>query len=208
MATNSRAWVLVGVALLAVGLVIVLLNSGEREQPADLAADPHLGGGDLTVYLYEDYQCSHCRDYSLGPGFKQLYDNWVATDKIQLVWRHVAFVGPHSMSAARASACAFDANPQSWLDFDHTIYQIQADGGQPTPTALRAAALALEVNADSYDSCMEDVPRGTARVDNNLADLKVSGASSTPSVQVGSQVFNGHEHDAIDAAIQEALGEA
>ncbi len=197
--------ILAGAAAVGVLIAILLANAGERDEAPAGVTNPTLGKGPLLITLFEDYQCSHCRDYSLGPSFEHLYDTWVATNKVELLWRHVAFVGSHSMDAAVQSHCVYALAPASWLEFDHAIYALQADGNEPTRAALRAAATDLGVDGTDLDACMEDSDDRSFLIKANMIELSMSGASGTPALLVGDQTFNPEDTEAVDAAIREAL---
>ncbi len=205
MADRKRVLALAGAASLAVLVVVLLASVGKQEEAPKGILNPSVGSGDLVVYLYEDYQCPHCQQYSLGPAFEHLYETWVATDEIRLMWKHVAFVGPHSMDAAIASQCVFQGDADAWLDFDHAIYALQQDGGEPTPDALLAAAVDLGLPEAGMEECMADREPGKTLLGFNLIDLSGSGAQGTPTIQIGDQTFDPEDTEAVDAAIREAL---
>ena len=63
----------------------------------------------VTVYLYEDFQCPFCGQFSRET-FPQLVDRYVREGKVKMVSEPLAFLGPDSVEAARAALAAGEQN--------------------------------------------------------------------------------------------------
>jgi protein-disulfide isomerase len=85
--------------------------AGARDVSAMLKGIPQdgiaLGRPDAPVTLVEfaDLQCPFCRDYALQV-FPLVVRDYVATGKVRVEFRDLAFLGPDSTKAARAAAAA------------------------------------------------------------------------------------------------------
>ena len=206
MASGSRAYGLVVAGIAAVAVVALLVFAGKLNDDDRAIENPSIGDGELTVYLYEDYQCPHCLEYSLGPAFQHLKETWVDPGHVTLTWKHVAFVGPHSADAARSSQCVHHYVPTAWLEWDHRIYELQETGAQPSESRLRDEVEAWGgIVMSSYDACMDRTDESKVTLDRNQADMNRAGASGTPALVVDGQALNPKNVQAVDAAIQEAL---
>ncbi len=133
--TRRQSLILLGAALaaaLALVTVLVLASGGDgdgatapgaarpaaagkgaarRDGAAMLKGIPQdgiaLGRPDAPVTLVEfaDLQCPFCRDYALRV-FPLVVRDYVATGKVRVEFRDLAFLGPDSTKAARAAAAA------------------------------------------------------------------------------------------------------
>ncbi len=63
----------------------------------------------VTVYLYEDFQCPFCGQFSRDT-FPELVNRYVKGGKVKMVSEPLAFLGPDSVEAARAALAAGEQN--------------------------------------------------------------------------------------------------
>jgi|TARA_B110001454_G_scaffold215793_1_gene237867 protein-disulfide isomerase len=70
-----------------------------------------LGDNDspLTIWLHEDFQCSHCKTFSANI-VKPLIDSYVQDGRVKLVFVNTPILGKESFNAATGSLCAADQN--------------------------------------------------------------------------------------------------
>lgn len=188
--------------LLAFGLLMVL---GQREEAhASVGSNPAIGDGNVTVYLFEDYECGHCQAYEASAAYQQFLANWVDSGKVTLVFKHVAFVSDASDDAARSSQCVYKENPHRWLEWDHEIYRV-ARMGSPTEEALFNSAKTMGLATEAYRSCMADEEPLDAQIQSNYEEFVAAGARGTPSMLIAGSVYSPTDADRVNAAIQEAL---
>ena len=76
----------------------------------------------VTMYEFADLQCPFCREYTTSV-FPQIVQKYVKTGKVKMVWRNLTFIGPDSVTAARAALAAGQQN-KLW-DFADLFYQNQ-----------------------------------------------------------------------------------
>jgi protein-disulfide isomerase len=104
--------------------------SGARDAAAVLKGIPQdgiaLGRPDAPVTLVEfaDLQCPFCRDYALQV-FPLVVRDYVASGKVRVEFRDLAFLGPDSTKAARAAAAA-GAQDKLW-NFVDAFYANQGE---------------------------------------------------------------------------------
>lgn len=100
-----------------------------------------LGEGDapVTVYLYEDFQCPFCGQFSRDM-FPDLVDDYVRDGEVKLVSETMAFLGPDSVTAARAALAAGEQN--RYWPYYTLLYgdQGQENSGYVTDDYLRGLA--------------------------------------------------------------------
>jgi protein-disulfide isomerase len=112
---------LVAVAIVVAALLVVLSQlggsgGGSGEDVGKLYSGipqdgTTLGEADapVTVYLYEDFQCPFCGQFSREM-FPKLVEDYVSDGNAKLVSETMVFLGPDSVTAARAALAAGEQN--------------------------------------------------------------------------------------------------
>lgn len=120
---GRRWWPVIAVTALALAAVGGLIWFGQGQQPErPRAAIPSTGNvlgrpdAPVEIELWADFQCPACRAFALGPG-RQLEETLIAQGRAKLAWRNFAFLGPESLWAAEAAACAGEQG-QFWAYHD------------------------------------------------------------------------------------------
>ncbi len=192
-------YIVIGMVTLvvAVGVVFSILSnkSGQNAAlPASVSSTDGYGvvfNGDLTgvpvVDLWEDFQCPICGQ------FEKLNGDYIASlikdKKAKVVYHPLSFIGPESIRAANAAACASDEG--KFLDFHKFLYlnQPTENGGVWSNTYLDTSAVAVGIASAKFSECVN----GTKYAEwvTNVADDGVKkNINSTPTVFV-----NGKEID-------------
>jgi protein-disulfide isomerase len=131
-------------ATLAVAIVVVIIalavsssggSGGKKPSRGDTRSTTNLFNGiaqsgitlgnpqaKVTVYEFADLQCPFCRQYTESV-FPDLVNKYVKPGKVKMVWRNLTFIGPDSITAARA-ASASGAQNKLW-DFADLFYKNQ-----------------------------------------------------------------------------------
>jgi protein-disulfide isomerase len=213
----------VGVALLA-ALVLVLNNLPDSESGSNLpavvaAAEPFadvpadgrsLGDPNAPVVVveYGDYQCPACAqaDATLVP---QLVEEYVTTGLVRFEFHDYAFLdgrvnGSESHDAAAAAFCANDQG--AFWRYHTTLYtnQQRENVGGFSQERLRAMAVALGLNADQFNDCLNDGTYEDAVAAAN-AEADALNLGGTPSFTVDGVVIDYSGYDSLKAAIEAAL---
>lgn len=148
---------------------------------------PILGNPSATVTIVEfgDYQCHQCFNWYHNTK-PMLYENFIQTGKVNLVFVDLAFLGRDSPKAAQAAYCA-EEQGKFW-EYHDLLYQSQQgiDDGWANSERLKAFAFSLGLDHDMFNNCL-DSGKFEKRVQYNLNEAKKQGANATPTfVIVGS----------------------
>jgi protein-disulfide isomerase len=224
---------ILAVAIVAVVVVVLISGSGgsgdtkpteqEGDQTASLfegvaQSDVTLGNPDAKVTLYEfaDLQCPFCRDFTTQ-SFPQIVDKYVKPGDVKIVFRNLTFLGPDSVTGARAAAAA-GAQNKLW-DFVDLFYKNQGPENSGYVTDAFIEDLATQVPGLDYEKMQADM--SAPLVEQQLGEAQQQaaefGVDSTPSflVQIGDEKpknlgNEGFEFEEmskrIDAALEEAGG--
>ncbi len=148
--------------------------------------------GDLkdkpVVDLWEDFQCPVCGQFEALNG---AYMQQLITEKrAKVVFHILSFIGPESILAANAGACAADEN--QFLKFHSYLYATQSkteNSGLWSTQGLITAGAATSLTSDTFNRCVTGT-KYAAWVNNVAADGAAKNINSTPTVFV-----NGKEID-------------
>ncbi len=129
-------------SVLTLTVMVVVNQSGARSEAtarsaakAGQVSDPYAGipqdglslgrkDAPLTLVEFADLQCPFCRDYALQV-FPLVVRDYVASGKVRVEFRDLAFLGPDSTKAARAAAAA-GAQDKLW-NFVDAFYANQGE---------------------------------------------------------------------------------
>jgi protein-disulfide isomerase len=216
--------VLAGAAIVVAALLVVLSQLGStgasspsKEDVGKLYSGISQEGTTLgennapvTVYLYEDFQCPYCGEFSRET-FPELVNRDVRDGKVRVVSEVLVFLGPDSAEAARAALAAGEQNrywPYYSLLFEN---QGEENSGYVTGDFLKSLAQktpGLDVSrwnaertGNSFNSEL-DAARSKARS---------NGVGSTPTLIVsgpgGQEKLEGvRNYDQISTAIDQVDG--
>jgi protein-disulfide isomerase len=213
---------LVAVAIVVAALLVVLSQlggqgTGSAGDVGDLYAGIPQDGTTLgeqnapvTLYLYEDFQCPFCGRFDREM-FPDLIDDYVRNGKVRVVSETMAFLGPDSVTAARAAFAAGEQNrywPYHTLLFEN---QGEENSGYVTDDFLRGLA---EDTPGLDVQKWEDQRAGnsfTKELQAVQAKAQTSGVNSTPTL-----VFKGPggqtkidrltDYDQISSAVDKVDG--
>jgi protein-disulfide isomerase len=212
---------LVAVAIVVAALLVVLSQlgggGGSGEDVGELYADIPQDGTTLgeenapvTLYLYEDFQCPFCGQFDREM-FPDLIDDYVRDGKVRVVSETMAFLGPDSVTAARAALAAGEQNlywPYHTLLFEN---QGEENSGYVTDEFLRGLA---EDTPGLDVQKWEDKRSGnsfTEELEAVQAKAQASGVNSTPTLVFegpGGQVKIDRltDYDQISSAVDKVDG--
>ena len=159
----------------------------------------------VTIDLYEDFQCPACRRWG-ETVFPSLAANELASGRARLVFHDFAFIGPESLSAARAGHAA--ARQDRFWDMWAAIYANQGaeNSGALTPSRLTEIARGLGLDVERFTADLQLSATGPA-VDASNAAAHRLGVNSTPTIVIGERILVGASHADIAAAIADAAGD-
>lgn len=143
--------------------------------------------GKPTVDLWEDFQCPVCKQFELVNG--SYMQKLVTEKKAKVVYHLLSFIGPESVLAANASACAADEN--KFLPFHAYLYTTQGteNSGIWSNAGLVSAGSVVGLTDSRFKSCVNNgtYSKWVTKIANDGQDKKID---ATPTVFV-----NGKEID-------------
>jgi protein-disulfide isomerase len=170
----------------------------------------------VTVYEFADLQCPFCKQYTTSI-FPDLVTKYVKPGKIKMVFRNLTFIGPDSVTAARAASAA-GAQNKLW-DFADLFYKQQGteNTGYVTDQFIQNIAQGAGVPDTNKMKSDMSAPFVEQQLGEAQDQAQQFGINSTPSflIQVGKgkpQKFNYKNFDlnefsaAFDKALQQAGG--
>ena len=190
------------VFLAVLGVIAVLswadpVRAGEGKEEwtrADLVAALERGPGptkgsaaaSVVMVYFTDFQCGYCRKF-VKDTLPKIEDRYVRTDKVRLVFRHLAILGEASTQAARAASCAFDQG--KFWEYHDALF------ANTSPLAfsnarLKRQASDLHLEEATFASCL-DGKAHAKRVEAETLMGRALGATGTPAFLINGQMLLG-----------------
>ena len=182
--------------IVVVGVVFSLISnrsSTTAAVPASVSADDGYGivlnpNTKPTIDVYVDYQCPACRAFEIING--GYLNEVIAQNKAKVVFHPMTFIGPESILAANAAACAADEN--EFMAMNLALFQDQSaeeNSGKWQGDALLNIGKSIGINSAKFETCIKDgsYVNWTGNVATATAKADVNG---TPTIFV-----NGKELD-------------
>lgn len=177
----------------------------------DLSEQPFIGAEDapITVVAFEDFKCPHCATFE-ETVFPKLERDFIRDGKVKFYFVNFTIpLGQGSITAALASECVFEQNPEAVWEYNTFVFRSQQPGTQEwaTPSFLTELADTYlpDIDTGALRSCIDD-ERYLERVQNERAMGAAAGVQGTPTVFVNDQIVtNGANYDALKAVIEGAL---
>jgi len=182
--------------IVVVGVVFSLISnrsSTTAAVPASVSAEDGYGivlnpNTKPTIDVYVDYQCPACRAFEIING--GYLNEVIAQNKAKVVFHPMTFIGPESILAANAAACAADEN--EFMAMNLALFQDQSaeeNSGKWQGDALLNIGKSIGINSAKFETCIKDgsYVNWTGNVATATAKADVNG---TPTIFV-----NGKELD-------------
>lgn len=122
------------------------------------AGSPSRGDRNAPVTLVEfgDFQCHFCARFATQTE-SRIYQQYISTGKVNMIFKHFAWYGPDSLTAAIASQCANDQG--KFWEFHDILYQNQGEtnSGWAGKDNLKKFASQVDEGLDrtQFDSCLD-----------------------------------------------------
>jgi protein-disulfide isomerase len=212
---RQRAFI-IGAAALA--LVLIAGITGwyvyQSQRPEPSAAPPpasadangvKVGTGPVTVDVYLDFMCPHCKDFEDKAA--ATLDTLVSSNQATVVYHPLAFLDRfsttrYSTRSAAAAGCAADAN--KFVEYAKVLYANQPPENSAGLTDDKLIELAGTAGIDTttFGQCVND-GKHTSWVDGVTEAATKRGVNGTPTIMV-----NGKNVDPTPDAINTAVNAA
>jgi protein-disulfide isomerase len=141
---------------------------------------PVLGDLDAAVTLIEfgDYQCHFCNVYYKNTEHK-IYENYVRTGKVNVIFKDYTIIGPDSSSAAHAAHCASEQG--KFWEYHNTLYNNwggENNGWASTENLIRFAQQ-IGLNMEEFIECNDD-EKYKNKISESNTDARTLGITGTP----------------------------
>ena len=187
--------VVVGVILLMLVPTLVSKQSKSSAKiPASVSASHGYGivfNADLksvpVIDIYEDFQCPICAQFEATQG--SYIESLITAKKATVVFHTLSFLGPESVAAANAGACAADED--KFLQYHSALYATQPkeNSGAWSNSALAAVGPLVGIKTQKFTSCVTG-GKYADWVGNVAAEGAKKNVNATPTVFI-----NGKEID-------------
>ncbi|EGP93396.1 DsbA family protein [Nitrosarchaeum koreense] len=178
------------VSIIAVGVILIYSTSSVETANTDVrlhgtisttTGSPIIGSpsAPITIVEFGDYQCHQCYNWFHNTK-PSIFQNYVDTGKVNLVFVDLAFLGRDSPKAAQASYCAEDQG--KYWEYHNQLYisqESKIDNGWANSERLKSFAFSLGLDPELFDSCL-DSGKYAKRVQSNIVEAKKFGVSGTP----------------------------
>ncbi|MGK5442236.1 DsbA family protein [Micromonospora sp. URMC 105] len=208
-------WTSVGavVVLVIAGLIGWSLWSGQKSDTFtappganDAGNGIVIGGGPVTIDLYEDYLCPACKRFQQVSG--ATIDKLVADGKARVIFHPVAYLDRYSTTeystrSSAASGCA--ARGGKFKEFTDALFARQPAEGGPglSNDELTDIGAGVGLDRDDFGSCVRE---GTYRpwTDKVTEDASRAGITGTPTIKVDGKDVADPTPAGITAAVEAA----
>jgi protein-disulfide isomerase len=186
----------VGVAVLVVGGLIYLSSGmqGSNVTPpkldgieTGLTAEglPYKGAANapVTIDIYSDYKCSHCKDFALEtePQIDKMY---VATGKVKFVSHYFGF-SSETQAIATGAMCA--AEQGKFWDLDYVLFVNQLSTNANNVSVF---ARQVGVNIDVFNKCAQSAAN-RAKIQGYTSQANAAGVQATPTFFINGKKIEG-----------------
>jgi protein-disulfide isomerase len=156
------------------------------DAPVSIEGAPRKGPDSATLVLieYADFQCPFCRDFARHT-LPELEKRYVATGKVQLVFRNLPLqeIHPQALMAAEAAECA-EEQGKFWEVHDALFMDQRLD-----ETSLLAKVRAADLDLARFSTCVQGP--GAVKVRQDLAASRALGLAVTPTFLIGRRQATG-----------------
>lgn len=202
---KTSPWVIAGIVAIALLVVAVLVQFGQRNAPmtvatpppdavaAGLTADGHHYRGSLEAKVvlieFEDLRCPFCQRYFLQTE-PSVIEQYVKAGLVRTESRIIPLLGPASVPIAEAVACAGEQG--KYWEFRHVAFTNQAPENNPDGRArfLEFAQAAGVSDMAAFTNCF-DTQRYKAQVGQAMNAAQSAGIQVTPTLIVNGVKYEG-----------------
>ncbi|RME57683.1 DsbA family protein [Candidatus Parcubacteria bacterium] len=147
----------------------------------------------VTIVEYGDYQCFFCLQF-FADTEEMLRDRYIRSGKVRMIFRDFAVLGPESVLAAEAAACAKDQG-KFWAYHD-LLYaaagrNLQENNAMFTDDLFLTIAARLDLDIEKFQSCVEE-RKYRDEIQQEIRAARAIGVQGTPTFFINGQKFEGY----------------
>jgi protein-disulfide isomerase len=197
--------------IVVVGVVFSLISSRSNSTAAIPATVSEAEGYGIVlnpestpkIDVYIDYQCPACRVFEIING--GYLNEVIAQKKAKVVFHPMTFIGPESVLAANAAACAADEN--EFVDMNLALFQNQSESensGKWSSEYLVELGKSIGITSGTFETCVNDGKyiKWTSNVAAASAKANVNG---TPTIFVNGKQLDRNTEYGDQAKFRAAL---
>ncbi|NNM02101.1 MAG: DsbA family protein [Nitrosopumilus sp.] len=109
----------------------------------------------ITILEWGDYQCTFCYKFHQNT-LDVIYEDFIKTGKVKLVFKDFPLNGPDSLLAAEAAYCANDQ--EKYWDYHDELYKNWGGErtGWITRESLEKFAVSTNLDINNFNKCLDD----------------------------------------------------
>jgi protein-disulfide isomerase len=159
--------------------------------------DPFIGDANAPVVMafWFDYQCPFCKQFetTVTP---QLYDTYVKTGKLKIVFKDFQFLGNDSTTDAEFARAMWAVYPDKFYDWYKAMFVAQDEEGDKGFGNLDSVkALTAKIPGVDVNKVVANMNANKAQYDAALAadrqEAQTMGISGTPAAIIGTSLISG-----------------
>lgn len=214
MTTDRRPSRRVFLAGVAAGATALAGCSGGEDTEADDGPEklesppggpPVLGDpdADITLEVFEDFNCPHCQDYNAN-GFPEIRSEYLESEQIRYVHRDLPFIDPTSWQAASAAREVYRSYGTPFWSYKSSLMskgeQIHSDAPDVFGDVAEAENLDRELVQQAGANRKHD-----QRLSEDRARAEEIGVNATPGFVVNGEIMDGlaDARETLDAKLSE-----
>lgn len=161
------------------------------------AGEPFIGdpNAPVTMAFWFDYQCPFCKQFEQNVS-SQLYENYVKTGKLKIVFKDFPFLGQDSMTGAEFARAMWEAYPDHFYEWYQAMFVAQDDEGDQGFGDLDSIkALTAKIPGVDVDKVVALMNQKKSQYDAAIAadrdEGQAMGVNGTPAAIIGTSLVSG-----------------
>jgi len=185
-------------------------NSTADISKVKIAGLPFVGDPNAKVVIafWSDYQCPFCKKAEQEV-IAQIYNEYVKTGKVKIVYKDYAFLGADSQAAGWAARAVFEVAPDKFYEWSKAMFEKQDDENRGWGKRADILALTQSLGIDSakVDQLITaNVKDYQEAMDADKTEGTSFGVQGTPSMIIGKQLVKGAQpYSTFKAAIDQVI---
>jgi protein-disulfide isomerase len=177
-----------------------------------MTGEPYIGNANapVTMALFFDYQCPFCKQFDQSVVTTALYQQYVQTGKLKIVFKDFDFIGPDSLIASEYGRAMWQLYPSDFYQWYTGMYSAQVTENSLSATAYTAAVQNVLSGIPGVDVAKvaalaaADKTQYDATVTGDFTEGQSYGIQGTPSVIVGTTLLQGAQQPSTVTALIDA----